>query len=156
MRYLLVIDMQEDYVGEKRDIKRYAYATKELINGINQRISEYPSESVIYITNKFLWEIGPAPKTLVNGLNIVSSNIYTKKKSSALSNVMLLEYLRKKNITSLELVGVDGNYCVANTALDGIKKGFTILCNECYVGASKKNKFKRTKLALSKKGVQFI
>ena len=148
--------MQEDYVGEKRDTKRYAYDTKKLISGINQRISQYPSESVIYITNQFFWEIRSASKILVNGLNVVSSNGYIKKKSSALSNIMLMQYLRKMNVTSLELVGVDGNYCVANTALDGIKKGFTILCNECCIGASNKTKFERTKLALSKKGVQFI
>ena len=29
VQYLLVIDMQEDYVGEKRDTKRYAYDTKK-------------------------------------------------------------------------------------------------------------------------------
>lgn len=156
VQYLLVIDMQEDYVGEKRDTKRYAYDTKKLISGINQRILQYPPESVIYITNKFFWEVGSTSKMLVNGLNIVSSNVYMKKKSSALSNVMLLQYLRKMNITSLELVGIDGNYCVANTALEGVKKGFSILCNECCIGASDKTKFERTKLALSKRGVQFI
>lgn len=156
MNGLLVIDMQEEYVGDKRNKKRYSYDTKKLISEINKRIGQYSEEKVIYITNKFFWEIKKAPKKIVNGLNIVSGNTYTKRKSSAFSNGDLLEYLQKKNITSLELVGVDGNYCVANTALNGIKKGFDILCNECCIGANNQAKFTRRKRTLLKKGIKFI
>ncbi len=156
MKGLLVIDMQEDYVGAKRNKKRYPYDTQKLIVEINKRIEQYSDETVIYIANKFFWEIEKAPKTYVNGLNIVSSNSYMKRKSSAFSNEELLKYLQKMNITSLELVGVDGNYCVANTALDGIKKGFAILFNEYCIGISNQAKFTKTKKTLLKKGVQFI
>ena len=65
------------------------------------------------------------------GVKYGSSSVYMKKKGSALSNVMLLQYLPKMKIASLELVGVDGNYCITKTVLEGVKKGFTILCNEC-------------------------
>lgn len=156
MNGLLVIDMQEEYVGTKRNQKRYHYDTQSLISKINERIEQYPAENVIYIVNKFFWEIGKTPKAFVNGLNVVSSNAYTKRKSSAFSNTKLLEYMQRMNITSLELVGVDGNYCVANTALDGIKKGLDILCNEYCIGTSNQAKFTRTRMTLLKKGVQFI
>lgn len=55
MKCLLVIDMQEDYVGNKRNKKRYPYDEKKLILNINKKISEYPAEMVFYITNKFWW-----------------------------------------------------------------------------------------------------
>ena len=42
------------------------------------------------------------------------------------------EYLKKMDVKSLELVGVDGNYCVGYTALGGIRKGLQITCNESY------------------------
>lgn len=55
MKCLLVIDMQEDYVRNKRNKKRYPYDEKKLILNINKKISEYPAEMVFYITNKFWW-----------------------------------------------------------------------------------------------------
>lgn len=156
MSYLLVIDMQEDYIGTKRNKKLYPYDTEKLIDTINKRINEYPSESVIYITNKFLWEFSKEQKELVKELNIVSNNFFEKKKKSAFSNDKLLEYLQKMNVKSLELVGVDGNYCVGYTALDGIRKGFHIICNESCIGVRDIEKFKKMKMRLSKKLVQFI
>lgn len=156
MRYLLVVDMQEDYIGTKRNKKLYSYDTEKLINTINKRISEYPSQSVIYITNKFFWEFGKEQKELVKGLNIVSNNFFEKKKKSAFSNDKLLDYLQKMNVKSLELVGVDGNYCVGYTALDGVRKGFHIICNESCIGVRDVEKFKNMKMRLSKELVQFI
>lgn len=156
MRYLLVIDMQEDYVGTKRNKKLYPYDTEKLIYTINKRINEYPAESVIYITNKFFWEFGKEQKELVKGLKIVSNNFFEKRNKSAFSNDKLLEYLKEMNVKSLELIGVDGNYCVGYTALDGIRKGFHIICNESCIGVRDVEKFRNMKLRLTKQLVQFI
>lgn len=156
MKYLLVIDMQEDYMGIKRNKKRYSYDTKKLINNINKRISEYHADSVIYITNRFFWEFRKEQKKIVEGLNIVSDNFFEKKKKSAFSNVRLLEYLKKMNVKSLEVVGIDGNYCVGYTALDGIRKGFHIIFNESCIGVSDTKKFKKMKKRLSKELVEFV
>lgn len=156
MRYLLVVDMQEDYVGTKRNKKIYSYDTEKLICTINKRINEYPAESVTYITNKFLWEFGKEQKEFVKGLKIVSNNFFEKRRKSALSNDKLLKYLKKMNVKSLELVGVDGNYCVGYTALDGIRKGFHIICNESCIGVRDVKKFGNMKMRLSKELVQFI
>lgn len=156
MRYLLVVDIQEDYMGTKRNKKLYPYDTEKLINAINKRINEYPAQSVIYITNKFFWEFNKEQKKLAEGLDIVSDNFFEKKKKSAFSNPRLLEYLQKMNVKSLELVGVDGNYCVGYTALDGIRRGFHIICNESCIGVRNVEKFKDVKMRLSKNFVQFI
>lgn len=156
MEYLLVIDMQDDYVGENRNMNRYPYNTKELIKNINKRISDYPEKSVIYITNQFFWEFGKEPKKLADGLNVVSNSIYQKKRKSAFSIQKLQDFLQKESAISLEIIGVDGNYCIGSTALDGVKKGFSICCNEKCIGVGRSEKFKKIKAKLIKGGVKFI
>lgn len=155
MRCLLVIDMQEDYVGDLRNVRVYSYKAKELIHSINNKISEYPNESVIYVVNRFFWEIGRKPKKLVQGLYVVSNNVFEKRKASCFSNKQLLEYLQKINASELELVGVDGNYCVGASAIDGITKQYKILFNESLIGIGNYGKFKKMKRKLKKIGVIF-
>lgn len=153
MKCLLVIDMQEDYVGDSRNIRLYPYNAKELIYAINKKISEYTNESVIYIVNRFFWESGRKPKSLVDGLSVISNNVFEKRRASCFSNKQLLEYLQEINAIELELVGVDGNYCVGASAIDGISKKYKILFNESLIGIGNYRKFKKTKKKLQKMGV---
>ena len=155
MKCLLVIDMQEDYVGNSRNTRMYPYNAKELINSINEKISKYPNESVIYIVNRFFWELGRKPKRLVDGLSVISDNVFEKRKASCFSNKKLLEYLQKINASEFELVGVDGNYCVGASAIHGVTNQYKILFNESLVGIGNYNKFKKTKKKLEKIGVIF-
>lgn len=53
MRFLLIIDMQEDYMGEKRNKKKFPYDTKKLIDNVNHKINSYSKEYVVYIKNQF-------------------------------------------------------------------------------------------------------
>lgn len=156
VRYLLVIDMQEDYVGLERNKKRYPYDEEKLIANVNERIDKYSTEKVIYITNKFFWECGKKPKKLVKGLNVVSDNIYEKRKGSCFSNEKLLLFLQQRKVQELEIVGVDGNYCVASSAMAGVKNGFTVFCNESAIGVGKKEKFRKKKIKMDKESVNFI
>ena len=48
--YLLVVDMQSDYVAVGK-----AYH-EELTAAVNDKIATYPSDRVIYILNRFFWE----------------------------------------------------------------------------------------------------
>lgn len=155
MKCLLVIDMQEDYVGDSRNVKIYPYKADELIQSINDKISEYPNEAVIYIVNRFFWEFGKKPKKIVHGISVISNNVFEKRTASCFSNKKLLEYLQKINASELELVGVDGNYCVGASAIDGTKKKYKILFNESLVGIGNYSKFKKTKKKLEEQGVIF-
>lgn len=155
MKCLLVIDMQEDYVGDSRNVKMYPYNTKELIDLINEKILEYPSESVIYIVNKFFWELSRKPKKLVDGLSVISNNVFEKRKASCFSNKQLLAYLLNINARELELVGVDGNYCIKASAIDGVVNGYKILFNESLIGIGNHGKFQKTKNALQRMGIIF-
>ncbi|URZ07064.1 cysteine hydrolase family protein [Clostridium felsineum] len=156
MKCLLVIDMQEEYVGASRNKKMYPYKAKELIQAINAKVLEYPSESVIYIVNRFFWEISRKPKKLVSGLSVVSNNVFEKRRASCFSNKELLNYLQKINATELELVGVDGNYCVGASSIDGINNQYKVLFNEALIGVGNYEKFKKTKKKLKEMGVAFI
>ena len=56
--YLLVIDMQSDYVAVGK-----AYH-EELTAAVNDKIASYPSDRVIYILNRFFWERKDRRKTV--------------------------------------------------------------------------------------------
>lgn len=64
--YLLVIDVQADYLGPGR-----AYLDPALVQAINQKIAAYSSDRVLYVTNSFLWERS-SQKELAEGLLKVS------------------------------------------------------------------------------------
>lgn len=95
-------------------------------------------------------------KKIVSGLSIVSSNIFLKRKSNCFSNQALLRYLHQLHVDEVELVGVDGNYCVGSSALHGKRKGLNVLFNESCVGIKDMKKFGKTKELLSKEGIIFI
>lgn len=157
MKYLLVIDMQEDYVGSSRNKKMFPYNAEELIQSINGKICEYPKNNVIYIVNRYLWEFNNKPKVLVNGLSVISNNVFEKRKMSCFSSKLLLQFLEKVNAKDLELVGVDGNYCVGASAIEGAKKDFNIILNEVLVGVGNPTKFEKTKRKLhNTRGINII
>lgn len=146
MKALLVIDMQEDYVGEKRNGKRFPYHPEILISRINQRIQDFNGEGdfVVYILNRFFYQSKKFAPQLVKGLNIVSDRIYIKNRASCFFNSELIRFLQENNITELEMVGVDGNYCAAASARAGIKNGFSVIFNQHCIEAAKADKLRKT------------
>jgi nicotinamidase-related amidase len=146
MKALLVIDMQEDYVGENRNKKRFPYHPETLIPRINQRIQDFNSEGnlVVYILNRFFYQSKRYTPQLVQGLRIVNDKTFVKNRVSCFTNPELTRFLRENHVTELETVGVDGNYCVAASARAGVKKGFSVLFNQQCVEAAKKDRFGKT------------
>ena len=78
--YLLVVDMQSDYVAVGK-----AYH-EELTAAVNDKIATYPSDRVIYILNRFFWERKDRKKKFANGLLVVSSRIFEKRRASCFTN----------------------------------------------------------------------
>ena len=110
--YLLVIDMQSDYVAVGK-----AYH-EELIAAVNDKIASYPSDRVIYILNRFFWERKDRKKKFATGLLLVSSRIFEKRRASCFTNPDLEENGAK----SIEFIGVDGNGCVKASVLAATKE----------------------------------
>lgn len=132
---LIVIDMQNDYLYEKRKSK-FSYNTKELTANVNKLIHQYNDKGcdVIYIrhiiqnlpTNRLLFGFsiaGTEGAELYGGLDIVSDYCFDKLVGDALTNKKLMEHIQKNGIKQLHLCGLDEYGCVSSTALGAAKRG---------------------------------
>lgn len=107
---LIIIDMQEDYIGSSRNKKTYPYNAELLISNINMKIEQYRrnGDMIIYIQNV----VKDKKSEFVRGIHIISEFAFEKYKASCFTNYELRAFLTENDITNIELVGVDGNYCV--------------------------------------------
>ena len=126
MDALLVVDVQEDYIGEGRNDRRFFYHS------------------------------GRYTPQLAKGLDVVSGNIFVNQHANCFSNTELARFLRDNNVTGLELVGIDGNYCVAASARAGKRNGFSVLLDQKCVEAAKAGRFTRTVDGLRHAGITVV
>lgn len=144
---LLVVDVQEEYIG------RYENG---LLKRMNQRIEKavVDDELIVYIENiKELKEREEASE-FAEGLYIASPHVFSKRKSSAFSNNELVEFMKENGTTNIEIIGVDGNFCVSSTAKEGKKIFQKVIVNCHCVGTLNCQRFVKTKDTLSKLGVE--
>lgn len=156
MRFLLIIDMQEDYMGEKRNKKKFPYDTKKLIDNVNHKINSYSKEYIVYIKNQFFWESPKREKSLSKEMNVISKQIFTKRNPNAFKNIQFANFLKKKNVTELEIIGIDGNYCVRATAIAASKTGYEVFLDENCIGISNAKKYEKSKLKMKSVGIKFL
>ncbi len=156
MRFLLIIDMQEDYTGENRNRKRFPYDIEPLIDNVNNRIDSYSREHIVYIKNQFFWESPKREKSLSKGMNVVSNQIFTKRNNNSFKNIEFANFLREKNVTELEIIGIDGNYCVKATAIAASKAGYEVFLNENCIGIADTKKYRKSKMKMKRIGVRIL
>ena len=144
---ILVVDMQEDYLGVKG---KYNLENKELlVSNIKSKIKSY-NGAVIYIKN-----IGRTNSSdVISELKTKSGVIFHKERSSAFSNHELNKYLLAKKITEIEVVGIDGNDCVKTTSIDGIKNGYLVSIDLSCIGVINKIRFEKTLVKLKEYNVK--
>ena len=136
--YLLVVDMQSDYVAAGK-----AYH-KELTAAVNDKIVSYPSDRVIYILNRFFWERKDRKKKFATGLRVVSSRIFEKRRASCFTNPDLKDFLEGNGAKSIEFIGVDGNGCVKASVLAGVKENYQVSVDLSAIGVVNQKKFQNT------------
>lgn len=168
MKALLVIDMQNVYIG-KDHAKFFNYNRQQIISDVNKVIDDNAENLVIYIQNfmkkNFINKFAPFKAykgtkevEFISELHIVSNLIFDKYVGNAFSNNKLNEFLKSKNIDTIEVIGIDGGGCVALTALGAIKNGYNVIVNTNAIGTSTilyKNKEKYFK-KLRQQGAKFI
>lgn len=137
--YLLVIDMQLDYVTDGEP-----YNGRNLVQTVNQKIASYPKKQVIYVINRFWWELGKKPKVFADGLSIVSNQIFEKRRASCFSNQQLRSFLENNEANCLEIIGVDGNACVNKSVLEALNYGYQVSVDLLCLGVSNRKKFQKT------------
>jgi len=166
---LLVIDMQNDYLYEKRK-RRFAYDTEGLVARVNGLIRVYSEagQDVIYIrhiiqnlpTNRLLFGYsiaGTEGAELYKGLDIVSDYIFDKLVGDALFNKNMRQLIEREGYDKLHLCGLDECGCVAATALGAVKRGYKVeILREGVATVFDERKVARTKEKLKQAGVRYI
>lgn len=164
---LLVIDVQEVFVGENRH-KMFDYGD-ELVDNINKIIDDNLENTVVYIynlmkrnfINKFapfhVYENTPQAEP-PESLKIVSEYKFTKYEGNAFSNPDLDKFLKGKGIDTVEVLGIDGGACVPLTALGAVEQGYKVIVNEKGIGTYKMRLKSKKKLEerLRRLGAEFI
>lgn len=152
---LIVMDMQKDYIGEE---SRHNYYPNTLIDKVNERIAiaNNNGQMIIYVKNKGKRKKEIYISDFVKGLSISSNFIIEKGKASMFDDDIFFELLKNKDICKIETIGIDGNCCVASSALDAMKLGFSVIFPLEYIGIKDKQRFIKTKEKLIKANVEIV
>ena len=146
MKALLVIDIQKSYIS------RYDH---NLLPKINERILEAEKNhwNIVYIKNtKRLRN-----RTLTeDGLAVLSDNVFHKNEANVFSSLKLLSFLQSKGIKELEIMGVDGNFCIKASVKGAIECGFSVMVPLDSVGVINQTRFEKTKELFTELGVMLL
>lgn len=167
---LLVIDAQEDFIGEQRNRDKFNYEdVDELVKNINDKIRIYEKnkDEVIYIANvlpnnflnkKFFGYgiAGSKGAKFDKRIKIVSENYFEKQVGNAFKNNNLVKFIKDNAISEVELIGVDGIGCVFKTAKGAIKTGLKVTILSDSVGTVNPEKFIKITLKLKAFGVAYL
>lgn len=136
---LLVIDVQKDYTGldgRKPPLFKNVMGQISTINMLIDKAT-LSGMKVVYIrqvfdnnfiTRRFVGRtVEGLPGTEMDPrIKVINQNDFTKKLSDGFSNPKLGEFLVANHVDELYLVGLDGAYCVYNTALGGRNRGYKV------------------------------
>ncbi len=134
---LVVIDLQNDIT------KNY----KEIIERVNEAIDLAVQKGlhIIYIQHNNLsdgtrtFKPGTRGAEFVPELKVVSGHIFTKSKSSALTNEEFLDFIKENGIDEFYVVGADAAACIKSTCYNMTKGGYTVhVLSDCITSYDKK------------------
>ena len=134
---LVIIDIQNDIT------KHY----REIIDRINTAIERAAAKGmqVVYIRHN---NVTPSAKNFLPGsrgaelapeMKVVSGNIFTKTKSTALTSEAFAAYIRENGIDTFYIAGADATACVKSTCFNMTKAGYTVcVLSDCVTSYDKK------------------
>ncbi|MBE6908962.1 MAG: cysteine hydrolase [Ruminococcaceae bacterium] len=166
---LVVIDMQNDYLWEKRKAM-FSYNTSELVDAVNNAVSSYQGNGydIIYIAQMFpniitnKWFIGFSIKgtegaKLYSKLNVASDLYFEKNLPDAYSAKAFREHMEKQGYTEIVLCGLDECGCVGATAKGAVKTGARVfMLKNCIGRRFPDDKVQKMRDSLASLGVQYI
>lgn len=166
---LVVIDMQNDYLWEKRKAM-FSYDTKELVGAVNNAVSSYKDKGydIIYIAQMFpniitnKWFIGFSIKgtkgaELYSGMNMVSELYFEKNLPDSYSSKAFREHMQQQGYTEVVLCGLDECGCVGATAKGAAKTGVKVfMLSSCIGSRFPRNKIQKMRNSLASLGVEYI
>ena len=134
---LVVIDLQNDIT------KNY----REIIEKVNAAIDLAVQKGlhIVYIQHNNLsdgtrtFKPGTRGAELVPELKVVSDHIFTKSKSSALTNEAFTAFINENGITEFYIAGADAAACIKSTCFNMTKSGYTVhVLSDCITSYDKK------------------
>ena len=166
---LVVIDMQNDYLWNKRKPK-FSYHTASLVSAVNSAAADYKAKGydVIYVAQMFpniitnKWFIGFSVKgtegaELYSGLDVVSDLYFEKQLPDSYSSRAFREHMAKQGYSEVVLCGLDECGCVGATAKGAAKTGVKVFMLENCIGCRfPEDKVRKMRQSLSSLGVKYI
>ncbi len=166
---LLVIDLQNDYLWDKRK-KMFNYETNKLISNVNKTIEQYQNDGydIIYIAQMFpnlitnKWFIGFSIKgtegaELYSKMNIVSNLYFEKYLPDTYSSKLFREHMKQHNYDEVVICGLDECGCVGATAKGALKTNVKVkVIKECTVSRFRADKIEKIRTTLTNMGVEYI
>jgi nicotinamidase-related amidase len=130
-KYLIVLDMQEDYiVGKIPDS-----VANEFVENVNRIISKVDTNRIVYVKTEMIVASlsfkGVSVDTIADlefckKLKIVNNNIFIKEGGNAFANNDLADFFMDKNTSDIIIIGLLAEKCVSHTANGGLELGHNI------------------------------
>ena len=138
MKALLVVGMQEDIIERCEKNNYFNSITKqEIIDHVNKYIKEYSekNQEIVYINNEYPNSFifrklfgytlrGTVGAKNIENMIIASNTVFDKSITNVFNNGLLVKYLRRACVTKIEIIGLDYNNLVMETAKESTKYGF--------------------------------
>ncbi|MBR3039038.1 MAG: cysteine hydrolase [Lachnospiraceae bacterium] len=163
---LIVIDLQNDYLWEKRK-SMFTYDTDKLVGDVNRSIATYKEKGydIIYIKHilpKLMWGVGFSIKgtegaEMYPGVDLVSDLIFEKNHSDSYTAKEFREHMEKQGYKEVVLCGLDECGCVGATAKGAAKTGVKVfMLTDCIGRRFPDEKVNKMRTDLKALGVQYI
>jgi nicotinamidase-related amidase len=167
---LLVLDMQNDFIGKNAKMPVLDKQVEPLIDVINKLENDnYKNGNyIVYIRNVFskndignLFRHNAAIEN-TDGINIdyrimqYSQSIYNKNQPDAFSNKAFESFLINNHINDLVICGVFADQCVYWTSVSALNRGYKVTYIENGVAASSQRNIDNAIEAIAKKGAQIV
>ncbi len=163
---LIVIDLQNDYLWEKRK-PMFTYDTETLMRNVNTAIRSYKEKGydIIYIKHvlsKLMWGVGFSIKgtvgaELYEGLDVVSDLCFEKSHSDSYTAKAFREHMEKTGYSEVVLAGLDECGCVGATARGAARTGIKVkMLEDCIASRFPQAKIMKIREQLNNAGVEYI
>ncbi len=167
---LLVMDMQEDFLGETAKMPINKEQIPAITAVVNSLIDEFErnGQQIIYIKSEFPKialgnrirhhaAIEGSPGTNIYGkIRISGKVIFSKKKPNAFSNPEFEKYLVENQVSQLVITGVYADQCVLDTALGALDRKYQVKFVRNGVGSSSEKAVNKACEKVKKRGAEVI
>jgi nicotinamidase-related amidase len=167
---LLVLDMQEDFLGENAKMpinKELIPAITAVVNGLIDEF-ERNGQQIIYVKSEFpkiaignrirhnAAIVGSPGTNIYSKIRISGKTIFSKKEPDAFSNKEFEEYLVANQINQLVITGVYADQCVLYTTLGALNRKYQVKFVRNGVGSSSEKAVNKACETVKKRGAEVI